>query len=236
MEVFVKNLFLLVFSLLVSPVAYSSSPTIEGLKNAIREISLENMENDTNRAEIRAQLEALTLQLKAIAPKVTEERIVQYSPGGWQQIWSDEQNMDPPGAPKRDLSQIYQVVNAGGWGFNFGMREVSPNQNVTFALAVVASVSGDQQTTEITKAYMNPRGLVAGESLIDMANTIHNGSNQEFQERNAGRFPKGPIGAKGVLQLHFIDEELKIGMSPNVYNGKIELFVMERTETVKDDK
>ncbi len=231
-----KNLALLVFAMFVSPSAFSGAHTIDGLKNEIRRIALENMENDTNRAEIRAQLEALMLQLKAIAPKVTEERIVQFSPGGWRQIWSDEQNMDTPGAPKRDLGQIYQVVNAGGWGFNFGVREVAPNQFVTFALAVVASVSGDQQTTEITKAYINPRGLVAGESLIDMANTIHDGSNSEFQERNAGRFPKGPIGAKGVLQLHFIDEDLKLGTSPNVYNGKIELFVMERTSAVRGDR
>lgn len=237
MEVFVKHLILgiLFSSALFVGHSAAAADSISQLKQEIKSLAWANIDQPQNNEAVRAQLEGFVQRLKAVAPPVTEERIVQFSPGGWQQIWSDEQNMDPPGAPKRDLRQIYQVVNGAGWGFNFGLRELAPNQYTTFALQVVASVSGDLQTTEITKAFSNSRRLENGEDLIQLSNSIYAG-NSEFVERNAGRFPRGPIGAKGVLQLLFIDEELKIGTSPNVYNGKIEMFVMERTSMVRGNQ
>ncbi len=221
-------------TLVFSPAALAAD-TIDSLKQEIRTLAWANIDKPENEQQVRTQLEGLVQRLQRIAPPVTEERIGQFSPGGWQQIWSDEQNMDPPGAPKRDLRQIYQVVNPAGWGFNFGLRELAPGQFITFALQVAASVKGDQQTTEITKAFSNSRRLESGEDLIQLANAIYSGQS-EFVERNAGRFPKGPIGAKGVLQLHFIDEDLKIGISPNVYNGKLEMFVMDRTILVRGNR
>lgn len=219
----------------VSKFREDNADTIESLKREIKTIAWANIDQPQNAEKVRADLEALVQRLKAVAPPVTEDRIVQFSPGGWQQIWSDEQNMDPPGAPERDLRQIYQVVNGAGWGFNFGLRELADGQFVTFALQVVASVSCDLQTTEITKAFSNSRRLENDEDLIQLSQAIYQG-NSDFVERNAGRFPRGPIGAKGVLQLLFIDEELKIGTSPNVYNGKIEMFVMERTSVVRGNR
>ncbi len=237
MEVFVKLLGLskiLLASLFFAP-ATMAADTIASLKQEVRNLAWANIDKPENEQQVRQQLEGLVQRLQQIAPPVTEERIGQFSPGGWQQIWSDEQNMDPPGAPKRDLRQIYQVVNPAGWGFNFGLREFAPGQFITFALQVAASVKGDQQTTEITKAFSNSRRLENGEDLIQLAGAIYSGQS-EFVERNAGRFPKGPIGAKGVLQIQFIDEDLKIGISPNVYNGKLELFVMDRTTVVRGNR
>jgi hypothetical protein len=222
---------LLVF--LSAPAFSNTAKQIDSLKAEIIRVAKANMTNESNLAEVRMELDSLLQQLVAISPQVTEEHIGMYSPGSWQQIWSDETNMDPPGMPRRDLAQIYQVVSPMGWGYNFGVRKLDATRSATFALAVVASVNGNQQTTEITKAFMRNSGLQIGESLAGLADSIHTGSSSEFQERNAGRFPNGPIGARGILSIDFIDADLKIGTSANVYNGRIELFVMERTATVR---
>lgn len=213
-----------------------NSNEIDSLKNQITEISWQNISNETNRQEIREKIDFLLTNLRKLKPEVTQEDLVRYSPGSWQQIWSDEMMMDPPNAPQRDLAQIYQVVNVGGWGFNFGVRALSTGQRITFGLGVVASVNGNQQTTEIVKAYMRSTGLQIGENLSEISNAIHSGTSLDFNERNAGRFPNGPIGARGILTIQFIDEDLKIGTAANVYTGKVELFVMERTALVRASK
>lgn len=209
-----------------------STQRIQELKKQITDIAWQNISNETNQAEVRAMLDPLLIELEGLKPAVTQEDLVKFSPGSWQQIWSDEMMMDPPGAPRRDLTQIYQVVNPAGWGFNFGVRILNDSR-ITFGLGVVASVNGNEQTTEITKAYMRNSGLVIGESLGDIAQAIYEGKSPDFQERNAGRFPNGPIGARGILTIRFIDEDLKIGNAANVYTGKVEMFVMQRTAVVR---
>lgn len=209
--------------------ALSADPA-RALKNEIVDLAWANMTNEANAPAVRARMEELTNSLAAISPEVTEGRIALYSPGGWRQLWSDERDMSPPGSPARDLSQVYQVVNPLGWGFNFGVRRINPTTAVTFALQVQASVSGNQQTTEITRAYLRSTPLTVGESITELADGIYAGENSDFVARDAGNFPNGPIGARGILTILFIDEDLKIGTSPNVYTGRVEMFVMYRTE------
>ena len=221
------------FVCLVSTTAMAvPGKSVRELKNEIISLSLENISNVNNQAEVRAKLDALTNQLASLSGEVTEERIVRFSPGSWRQIWADEADMSTPGSPARDLTQVYQVVNRGGWGFNFGVRRLGENQFVTFALAVEASVVGNRQTTEITKAYARPGKLLQGESLEALANSIHAETNKDFLPRNAGQFPRGPIGAKGVLTILFLDEDLKMGTAPNVYTGISEMFVMQRGDGI----
>lgn len=233
-----KVLFFAILTALVTQHATfaDNSGQVEAIKNQIADISWRNISNEGNRAEIREQINALLGELVKLKPGVTQEDLVKLSPGSWQQIWSDEMMMDPPNAPQRDLTQVYQVVNIGGWGFNFGVRSLPNGQRITFGLGVEASVNGNQQTTEIVKAYMRSGDLLLGENLGNIAEQIHNGTSKDFQERNAGRFPNGPIGARGILTIHFIDEDLKIGTAPNVYTGRVELFVMQRTALVRAPK
>jgi hypothetical protein len=198
------------------------------LKDEIVRMSLDNMTDNSTRAAIRAEIEARLPELISLSPQVTESSIAANSPGSWQQIWSDEADMDPPGAPRRDLAQIYQVVSDQGWGYNFGVRTLPTGAQVTFALSVVASLSGTKQTTEITRAFSRASGLTPGEDLGLIAQQIQDGVSPDFVERAAGRFPNGPIGAKGVLDILFLDSDLKIGRAANVYTGEVELFVMQK--------
>ncbi len=220
-------------SLLAVTIAQASPERIVQLKGEIQRIALDNITNVNNRKEIRAQLDILIQELQSLSDPVDEATWVIYAPGSWQQIWSDEKDMSPPGSPQQNLKQIYQYVSVEGWGFNFGERIIKSNQAVTFALAVQGSVAGNEQTTEITKAYFKSGGLNLGESILSLSESIRDGTNSDFAVRDAGKFPNGPIGAKGVLSLKFLDEDLKLGYTPNVYTGEIELFVMKRVEGVQ---
>ena len=132
------------------------------------------------------------------------------------------------------VAVLASSVSAEGWGFNFGERIVGAQQpNVTFALAVKGSVSGNEQTTEITQAFFKASALNKGDSIAQLSETIKAGTNTDFAPREAGHFPRGPIGAKGILSLQFIDEDLKLGYTKNVYTGDIELFVMKRVAGVQ---
>lgn len=212
--------------------AVAQSTKIGELKQQISALSLENISNVENREGVRKQLDTLVSELTQLAGPVTEQTWVQFAPGSWQQIWSDERDNSPPGAPAQDLTQIYQFISAEGWGFNFGERKISADQSITFALAVVGSISGNQQTTEITQAFLRPSSLSKGESLADLSANIRSGGRSGFDPREAGKFPNGPIGAKGILNLQFLDQDLKIGYSPNVFTGQIELFVLRRADFV----
>jgi hypothetical protein len=226
----IQSLFCLALSIVLSSTAYADSK--QSTKNKILKLSYKNMTNEKNRDQVRLKLNKLVTKLQADSSPVTTERIVKYSPGSWRQIWSDERDNSPPGAPQRDLSQVYQVVSEQGWGYNFGVRFLSPEHSVTYVLAAKASVVGNEQTTEITRSFYRPTGLKMGEALIDMANEIHSGKSTEYIETNAGQFPKGPIGAKAILTILYIDQDLKIGTAPNVYDGRSEMFVMHRQNLV----
>ena len=212
--------------------AFAQTSNIDELKQQISALALENISNVESREVVRKQLDSLISELAQVAGPVTEQTWVQFAPGGWQQIWSDERDNSPPGAPAQDLTQIYQFISAEGWGFNFGERKVSADQSMTFALAVVGSISGNQQTTEITQAFFRPSGLSKGESLADLSIALRSRGRSGFDPREAGRFPNGPIGAKGFLNIQFLDHDLKIGYSPNVFTGQLELFVLRRNDFV----
>lgn len=210
----------------------ATQPKIAQLKKQILKVATENMMSTETRKQVREQLDPLVQELAVTAGPVTEKAWMDYAPGSWQQIWSDERDNSPAGAPQQDYGKIYQYISVQGWGFNFGERVVAPGQSVTFALSVVGSVKGNEQTTEITKAFARPGPLERGESLAELSHKIKTGASSGFLEVPAGRFPQGPIGAKGILKLQFIDADLKVGYAANVYTGEMELFVLSRTDII----
>jgi hypothetical protein len=205
---------------------------ISQLKNQISSLAIQNISNIENRDEVRTQLDLLVLELHVLAGPVTEKTWSDFAPGSWQQIWSDERDNSPIGTPQQDLTQIYQYISVNGWGYNFGERIISPTQSVTFALAVQGSIAGDQQTTEITASFFRPAPLAKNESLAELSHKIKTGAQSGFDPQQAGQFPNGPIGAKGILNLKFLDRDLKIGYAPNVFTGVMELFVLRRSDFV----
>lgn len=230
-----KNLILTVSFFIFAASASADQPArpkIESLKQQISNLAAANTTNSENRDSVRVQLDALISELSMLSGPVNEQTWIDFATGSWQQIWSDERDNSPPGAPKQDLTQIYQFISSEGWGFNFGERIISETQSVTFALAVTGSVSGNQQTTEITQAFFRPSPLLKNESLSELSDKIRSRGDSGFTLQNAGRFPRGPIGAKGVLSFAFLDRDLKIGYAPNVFTGALELFVLRKVESV----
>lgn len=198
------------------------------IKAEIISISRQNTTNEADFAITREKLDALVAELEEISGPVTESTVGQFSPGSWKQIFSDEKNNDVVGGPQRDLNQIYQYVNAAGWAFNFGVRTLPTGQQVTFALKVAASVIGNEQRTEITAAFLRMTPIRTNESIDVISQQIYEGTSIDFVQRQVGNFPRGPIGAVGILNFKYIDEDVKIGTTNNVFTGTNELFVMER--------
>ncbi|MFN9069190.1 MAG: hypothetical protein ACK5V3_18345 [Bdellovibrionales bacterium] len=212
-----------------------NSQRIGILKSQIKSIALSNITNVETRQQTRQQLDPLIEEIGKLAGPVTEKAWMDFAPGSWQQIWSDERDNSPPGAPAQDYSKIFQYISVQGWGFNFGERIVAPGQSVTFALSVIGSIQQNEQTTEITGAYARMQGLQTGESIGELSHKIKTGAESGFEAINAGRFPQGPIGAKGVLNLIYLDETLKVGYAANVYTGDKELFILRRLDRVGEE-
>ena len=206
---------------------------IANLKNQILELSLQNTSSIENRPEVRTKLDRLIGQLSLQTSEVSENQWLTFAPGSWRQIWSDEADNSPAGAPKQNLEQIYQYVTPTGRAVNFGERIIDETTRSTFALEAVGSINGNQQKTTILKSFFRPTGLEANESLALLSQDILAEQNLIFSPFPTGEFPNGPIGAESDLTILYLDNELKIGTAPNVYTGAIELFILQRQEFVR---
>jgi hypothetical protein len=210
-----------------APEAEASNARVAELKARIRSVAWQNMSRTDNRAMVRTELDGLIAELHSLATLPQGDEFVRLNAGSWQQIWADESNPEPPGFTQ-DFSQVYQTIAPEGFGYNFGVRG-GPQGRVTFILRVQATVQGNVATPEITNAYGRAGELAPGEDLMALSYRIESGNEPTVVERAAGRFPRGPIGAKSPLTVLFLDADLKIGVAPNSYSGFRELFVMERT-------
>lgn len=221
-------------AILAAPAVFATNhcDRLSYVKNEIIQIAKQNTTNEDQFAETRVKLNELVRELQSLSSPVDENIIGQFSPGSWKQIWADEKNNDSVGGPQRDLNEIYQYVNPMGWAFNFGVRKLQNSQKVTFALRAQASVTGNKQRTEITAAFLRMSPLNKGESIKDISQQIYEGTSADFVQREAGRFPRGPIGAVGILELQYLDQDLKIGTTNNVFTGDNEMFVLERIEEI----
>lgn len=81
---------------------------------------------------------------------------------------------------------------------------------------------------EITQAFTRSTALATDEDLMSLSYSVENKTAAGVIERDAGKFPNGPIGARSELTVLYLDQDLKIGTAPNAYSGYNELFIMER--------
>ena len=206
--------------------------TIEEIKMDIVNLAEANMSNKMNRPEIRKQLNILVTELTDKSTPVSLFTWQLHAPGSWQQIWADEADNSPEGAPTQNLEHIYQYVEENGRAVNLGERIFPDGSLKTFALEAIGSVKGNLQTTEILKSFVFDDGIEQGLSLRAMAKDILENKNLLFQEVMLGEFPNGPIGAKSDLKMLFLDRDLKIGTAPNVYTGVVEMFILVRENII----
>jgi hypothetical protein len=225
-----KQMSVVLFFCLIVQGAFAKS--VEQLKQEILTLAKQNTSNVQNRPQVRAELASLTAELMSLSTPVDATTWATYSPGAWHQVWSDEADNSPAGAPKADLEKVFQVVTPQGRAVNFGQRILPNGQSVTFALEALGTVVQNVQTTKIVGAFSRGTGLVSGEVLKDLAEDILLGKGLVFTAYTAGEFPKGPINAQSDLTILFLDENLKIGTAPNVFSGQSEMFVLERVVVV----
>jgi hypothetical protein len=226
------KIFLSVMILLISSSHTWAQNHTQVKKQEIMELARANTTNVDGFEEVRVQLDLLIADLTKELQPVDEQTWATYSPGAWHQIWSDEADNSPAGAPARDLDKIFQYVTANGRAVNFGQRLLPNDQAITFALEAVGEVQGEVQTTKILAAFSRGSGLEKGEDIATLAADILEGKLDMFQSLPAGEFPNGPINAQSDLKILFLDEDLKIGTAPNVFSGESELFILQRVQTV----
>lgn len=203
----------------------------EELKDIIVALAENNTERTDNAEEVRGYLDFLVAELRGFSEPLDESTVLKYSPGSWRQVWSDENN--DTGGPPPVRSQVYQYISPELWGYNFGVRSITPEVQVTFALGITASVDGTGQLTRIDAAFSRPTALQAGESIREISESIEAGTNSEFAVQELGEFPNGPIGAEAVVELLYVDESLKVGVADNVFTGDSEMYVLIRDDAVQ---
>jgi hypothetical protein len=201
------------------------------LKNQIIQIARKNTTNTQNREEVRAQLDALLIQLTRNLPSVDEQTWKTFATGSWKQIWADEENNSAPGIGQ-NFDRIYQYVNSAGLAVNLGERILPNGQRVTFALKAKGIVSGNVQTTKILEGFFKDTPLLSSMSIPFLANDILNQTFAIFTPTKLGEFPAGPINAQSDLSFSYLDADLKVGTAPNVFSGFEEMFVLVREEII----
>lgn len=220
-------IFVMAIGLSLAQASTETESRISQLKNQISKLASENTTNISSREQVRAELDVLVSELYQLAGPVTEKNWSDFAPGSWQQIWTDEFDNSPIGSPQLDLTQIYQYISVKGWGYQFSERKISETQSVTYALAVENSIQNDEQTIEVTQVYFKPAPLIKNESLAELSHKIKTGAPSDFDVH-----AEGPIGAKGILNLQFLDQDLKIGYALNMVTGLVEMFVLKRANLV----
>ena len=188
----------------------------------------------------RLKMAEFLSELKAVAPKKTNDETLRLSLGSWQEIWSDEQNPTPPGQ-KILKPNVYQVLREDGVGFNFGMRSISlPNGAQIVATSVIQLAfesvpeSGNTKVTFL-KTFSKVGGLETESSLAALAQGLLDGSRVNstptgYKQDEERRFPRGPIGAVGTLETVYIDEDIRIVQGPNPFSNVVDTFVLVRTD------
>lgn len=223
-----KLILSLALSLLPCLASANTERSVDELKTQILALAKQNTSNNSNRVQIRAELDGLVAEIASHSIPVDEAKWAQYAPGSWRQIWSDEADNSPAGSPQLDLEKIFQVLRADGRGVNYGERIMPDGSRVTFALGVVGTVVSNVQDTTIVSAFYRPSALGPADNLVAITEDILAGKQNEFKEVKAGTFPNGPINANSKLTLLYLDDTLKIGTAPNVYSGVSEMFIVER--------
>ena len=201
------------------------------LKNQIIEVARLNTSNVANRVQVRAEIDALILELSRSLPPITAQTWTKYAVGSWKQLWADEQNNSTPDID-RNFDRIYQYVSPTGLAVNLGQRTLPSGERVTFALKARGVVTVNVQNTKILEGFFKKTPLLSSMSIPFLANDILSNSYSIFTPIKLGEFPRGPVNAESNLTFSYLDEDLKIGTAPNVYTGANEMFILVRENII----
>ena len=189
----------------------------------------------------RLYMASLIKDLNQVAPAVTFAEKQKLSVGAWQEVWSDARNPSPPGQ-KILRPNVFQVLFEDGKGFNFGVRSIKlPTGAEVIATSVIElsfekDSKKDQLNVTFDKTYTKQGDLSSEASILDLAKGVKEGTRADVVADPERRFPRGPVGAKGPLELVYVDEEIRISQGANPFSGVVDTFVLKRLEEPKSDK
>ena len=189
-------------------------------------------EDETKIPGLRLYMSSLIEQLKKVAPAKSFDERKQLSLGAWQEVWSDARNPNPPGQ-KILRPNVFQVLYSDGVGFNFGVRSIAlPSGEVVIATSVIElSFEKDAVKDELNVTFQKTftkAGDLSKESIAQLAQDIKDGKRADVVQDPERRFPRGPVGAKGPLDLVYVDDEIRISQGANPYSKVVDTFVLIR--------
>jgi hypothetical protein len=211
----------------------TSSPQTRLLKKQILKISSQNTSQEQGREQTRHELDQLIRELALAAGPVTESRALDFSPGSWQLLWTDKEDLTPL-LPPLNYGNIYQYSSIQGWGLSFEERQDSQGQVIAFVHFLAGKLQNLTQNFEVIDVMVRLDGLPRGESLGELAHKVKTGADSGFEEIDAIQFPLGPVGIKSQLSIEFIDSDLRIGYAAHPVTGKKELLVYKRVQTIEE--
>lgn len=176
---------------------------LDGSKQAIIEEKIE---------ELRNYIPHLSMQEKA-------EKVI----GAWRQVWGPYAFDGSDSVPRgMDVNNIYQVIDADGFYYNFAKYNFGPIRSRTF-LRGNFEIASDRIDVEF-----NQTGLILGERDTPMPLLTQKLENREVR---AVRFPDflPPVGIGGALIEIYADDDIRLNYG--VIGDDIDspaLFVMER--------
>ena len=230
----------------------SASSKLGATKDEIKALGFATAGKKPVRERVRTILNDRISKLQAASPKLTEDEKLARTKGAWHQVWSDEENpqvQQQPGVTAIE-QQVYQVVLDNGVGFNFGLREGpfgppggdgKPSQGkAIFIIRFEVSGGAASKIVTFTNTYARPGTFANLEPLETLAASIDGCAKSadataclaplRIQERQAGRFPRGPIGSQSPLLTDYIDGDFRVVTVPNSVTNRLDLFILERTK------
>ena len=221
--------------------AFADTPSAERvaqLKAEIRAISDENAFNDKATAtKTRAQLNVLVEELIKAYPATSAADQLPALEGSWKQLWSDdfdgESDYGNPIQP--DKSTVFQYISKDGWFYNIANAKTPlPFAKPLTLLRGEYIVNSNDLTIEFTKVSARLGGLKASESVETVVEGVEAGKVFTIGAPGGGKYPKGPVGARGTLRNIYLDKDFRLSTGENLtFNqGVTNLYVLDRADSL----
>lgn len=196
---------------------------VERIKNEIMNLAKSFTGQVDPDGSKQSRLEDKIEELKSYIPNLSMEERAENAIGAYRQVWGPYAFDGSDSVPRgMDVNNIYQVIDANGFYYNFAKYKFGPVRSRTF-LRGNFEVTSDRIEVEFDQT-----GIILGERQTPMPLLV---SKLENREVRAIRFPDflPPVGISGALIEIYADEDIRLNYG--VIGDDIQdpaLFVMER--------
>lgn len=213
-----------------------SALRVAEIKSEIRAITgAHTFDNKATAAQTRAELDNLVAELVQAYPDTSAADQLSSVAGAWKQLWSDDFDGESDfGNPiKPDKTTIFQYISKEGWFYNVANATTPlPFVKPLTLLRGDYSVNADDLSIEFTKVSARLNGLQQGESVSAIVEGAEAGKIFTIGAPGGAKYPKGPVGAKGILKNIYIDKDFRLATGENLtFNiGVTNLYVLDRAD------